>query len=221
MHVDSFLSSGLGKGRLTIRARNHSTNPAVEEGNASDEEDCTNEGCWRCEGIAHDGKWFFTSCRANNARVDHAKEALADDQAGCQKRSHTASAFGILASARPAIVEEADDATDGDQNGQRGGQIHAHAHSQRRQSKMTLRREVQNLIDNDDSNTDDGAQTQQTPVLGSTDDTLCERRNQRGLRSSKRVSTSMRFKTGGMISAPKTTPMTKATCCFHGVAFTS
>ena len=27
--------------------------------------------------------------------------------------------------------------------------------------------------------------------------------------------------TGGMISAPKTTPMTSATCCFHGVAPTS
>ena len=31
----------------------------------------------------------------------------------------------------------------------------------------------------------------------------------------------MSCKTGGMISEPKTTPITRATCCFHGVAFTS
>ena len=31
----------------------------------------------------------------------------------------------------------------------------------------------------------------------------------------------MSSRTGGMISAPKTTPMTSATCCFHGVAPTS
>ena len=49
----------------------------------------------------------------------------------------------------------------------------------------------ENLVDDDDDNADDGAQTQQTPVLGSTDDTLCEGGNQRGLRSSKRVSTSV------------------------------
>ena len=31
----------------------------------------------------------------------------------------------------------------------------------------------------------------------------------------------MSSRTGGMISEPKTTPMTRATCCFHGVAPTS
>ena len=31
----------------------------------------------------------------------------------------------------------------------------------------------------------------------------------------------MRLSTGGMTMAPKTTPMTSATCCFHGVESTS
>ena len=31
----------------------------------------------------------------------------------------------------------------------------------------------------------------------------------------------MRPRTGGITRAPKTTPITRATCCFHGVASTS
>ena len=164
---------------------------------------------------------------------DHPEQALADDQAGGHQHAQPLLQLHVATPALgPPVVGPAEQGADRDQQGQRHRQVHAHAHGQRRQPQLPGAGPSTSSITITTAPIE-RAEPDQAPVQVAAEHALGQRRDQRGLRvrparsrpapgaPAKPNAVLSRSSTGAITSDPKTTPMTRATCCFHGVAPTS
>src|SRR5574338_1140371 len=164
----------------------HARDPAVQYDGDGDERDATDPDRRRGKGVTDEGQRRGIARKRNDGRNDHAKQALADDQARRQQNAELLDRVAVRATFGATVEPGSDQGTDHNHQRRRRRQVDAQAHGQWRQTWTGLHH-AEDLIENDDRHADTGTDGDQAPVDVVRDHALRQRRDQAGLRGGQRT----------------------------------